>query len=260
MNFKFSCFLFVCAISFLNAQKNPINTDKKERVITMDQSLYFQDQDESKPFLGKVTKVDNTKQQLLLYGFAPENNAPYDSSFTKEFNKMGADFYLIKLNRTKNNVFIISDWKSPSKFFSSISLTTIPFKIRPGNDELERITTSGLKNLVLNFDFFSYNRQYYYHSGKNLRLRIALGTFISPAVEEIDNLQDDPGLEATTSKELFISGGIAINIGINDIGFSFIPFGWDQATTSNGRNWDYNGRRWWGFGIGLSPKFLNPKD
>lgn len=257
-NTNLSIAIFIYCTNLLHAQNKPIITDVKDRTITMSQSQYFDK--EEKPFLGKVTKVDNSKQQLLIYGFAPKMKSSYDSFFTAEYEKMKTDFYLVKLYRIENDVFIINDWKSPCKFFSSISLTTIPFKIRPGNDELKRITTSGLKNFALNFDFFSYNRQYYYNSGKKLRLRIALGTFISPGIEEFDETQNRDELITETQKELFISGGLSINIGVNDIGFSFIPFGWDQATTGQGKNWNYNGRRWWGFGIGISPKFLNPKD
>jgi hypothetical protein len=36
-----------------------------------------------------------------------------------------------------------------------------------------------------------------------------------------------------------------------------VPIGFDIATSSIGKKWVYNERRWWGFGIGLEPKFLN---
>src|SRR6056297_196321 len=105
MKIKFYSFFLLSAISFLNAQKSPIEINTMEKVITMNQSLYFNTEDQ--PFLGTVTKIDNSKQQLLLYGYAPKETASYDSFFTTEYAKMGNDLFVIKLNRTRDKAFII---------------------------------------------------------------------------------------------------------------------------------------------------------
>lgn len=59
------------------------------------------------------------------------------------------------------------------------------------------------------------------------------------------------------SKQMFISTGLTINYSYNNIKVSFIPIGFDFGTTSLGKKWVYNKRRWWGFGIGLEPKFFS---
>ena len=87
----------------------------------------------------------------------------------------------------------------------------------------------------------------------------------SPTVEEFTNSQREMGsydiMEEKADNEqneLFLSSGLTINFSFNDIAFSIIPSGYDFGTTSVGKSWNYNGRHWWGFGIGISPKFLGP--
>jgi hypothetical protein len=50
---------------------------------------------------------------------------------------------------------------------------------------------------------------------------------------------------------------LTISYSYNDISLVFVPFGWDFSTSTIGKNWIYDGRRWWGFGIGVSPKIFS---
>ena len=252
-----------------------------ENIILMTQEDYFQFGIKSKakknlPFLSKIKKIDNTGQTLNLYGYIPNDYSEYSSEFRSAYYKMKQNqYYLVKLTRNVGKIYKLGGWsffikkyekwkfpllKTGEALLKSTSIMTVPYKIRGGNQNLDRITTSGISNVAINFDFLRYGWQRYYQNGKQYKWRISIGGMVSPGVEEISNSDlrnAQSGIEGTVD-ELFISTGITINLSLNDIGFTFIPAGWDQGTTTVGKSWNYNGRRWWGFGIGLSPKFLGP--
>ncbi len=240
-----------------------------ENIISMTQEDYFQwgignKEKENLPFLAKIKKVDNSGQTLNLYGYIPDDYSEHSSEFQSVYYKMKHDqYYLIKLTRNEGKIYKLGGWSGANSFknfFKSASILTVPYKIRGGNQDIKRITTSGINNVAINFDFFRYGWQRYYQNGKQYKWRISIGGMVSPGVEELSNSDlrnADPSTEGSI-KELFISAGFTLNLSLNDIGFTFIPAGWDQGVSTAGKSWNYNGRRWWGFGIGISPKFLGP--
>lgn len=275
--------LFSFTMSF--GQSSTIDTNEKK--VTMEQRYYINKPKKGqkrRAFLGQVKKVDNSGQKLKLYGYAPkaEEQEKYPNSFQYYYNKMGRDYYLVELNRSEGYIFSLWElnlfprinedkwlYESIKYIVNSASIFTIPYKIRPGDgtEELKRITTSGITNAAINVDLFRYRKEQYISAGKVKKWRVSFGAMISPGVEEfpesqtrgyMENQNDEGDTEIETFKELVISSGFTINVSVNDIAFTFIPMAWDHGTTSAGKSWRYSGRRWWGFGIGLSPKFLNP--
>ncbi|WP_421807245.1 hypothetical protein [Flagellimonas sp.] len=240
---------------------------KEQQTITMDWDDYFYNvESEERPFLGEIKAVKQEGNKIKLYGYIPLKsnvNEKFPEKYKNAYGQlMEDDLYEVILSFKRGRNFILTEkiGFSFKNILKSASISTIPYKIRPGNDDLKRITTSGLKNLALNFDMIRGRRQVYYQSGKKLLMRASIGVLISPSVEEFpDNQRIDFPIDSDeVQKELFISTGLSINLSFNDIAFSFIPIGHDHATSTIGKSWRYQGRRWWGFGIGLSPKFLGP--
>ena len=167
--------------------------------------------------------------------------------------------------KTSNNVFV--NLKNNGRTYNplnSISLITVPFKIRPKvNDDILGRSTSGLNNVGVNFGLGYLQREKYFFNGKKSTKRASWGLLISPSVETIkfdDSDENETDLEdGEESNQFFISGGLTLNYIYNGISFTLIPIGVDIATSSIGRAWDFNGKPWFGFGIGLEPKFLQPK-
>jgi hypothetical protein len=194
-----------------------------------------------------VTQVESKKDTLVLYGYDENDNS------TLKNRKVKLDRY---------EVLGINEW---SWIFNKghfkplpISITSVPFKVRQGFDEFETTATSGIKNLGLNFDLGRWNTERYFASGKKSTHKFYAGIWVAPSVEELDFTQTRGFLaDGTKSKQLFISTALTINYAYNNLTFTFVPMGFDIATSSVGKEWVYNERRWWGFGIGIEPKFLN---
>ncbi|MDF0705721.1 hypothetical protein [Flagellimonas okinawensis] len=245
-----------------------IKVDKKnDRTLTIEWDDYFYTvYEEEKTFLSEIKSVKHDGNKLKLYGYIPKKsqiNDDYPKNYKNTYEDLEEnDLYevILELRRDRNFVLKEKIGFSFKNFLKSASLLTIPYKIRPGNDDLKRITTSGLKNLAVNFDLIRGRREIYYQSGKKLLMRASIGVIISPTVEEFSDSQRNgfPSDATGEQNELFLSTGLSFNLSFNDIAFSFIPIGHDHATSTIGKSWKYNGRRWWGFGIGLSPKFLGP--
>lgn len=53
-----------------------------------------------------------------------------------------------------------------------------------------------------------------------------------------------------------MSTGLTLNYSYNKLTFTLVPIGFDFATNTAGKQWNYNGKYWWGFGIGVDLKIL----
>lgn len=137
----------------------------------------------------------------------------------------------------------------------TLSILTVPFKVRPAKDTLKQNVTTGLKNAGLNFGIFNVKLDRYFIDEKKSTHKFSAGILIAPSAEELkpSNTENTSTYE---TKQLFISTAVSLNYTYNDITFSILPLGWDFATTSEGKEYIYNKKRWWGFGIGLSSKLL----
>lgn len=197
--------------------------------------------------LGYVIEVESKKDILTLYGYDKDDNS-------KLLERK------VKLNRY--DVLAINEWSSIFDGYHFkplyISITTVPFKVRPELDEFKTNATSGIKNIGLNFDLGRWKTERYFASGKKSTHKFSAGIWIAPSVEELDSIQTRGFLKGSSkSKQLFLSTAFTLNYTYNNITFTFVPIGLDFATSSSGKEWVYNEKRWWGFGIGLEPKFLN---
>ena len=177
--------------------------------------------------------------------------------------KTSKDKYLTsrKVKLKRDEVYANSNW---SYFLNldhyqklPLSITTVPFKVRPSFDEFETNASSGITNLGLNLDLGRWQMDRYFSFGKKSTHKFYAGLWVAPSVEELNSTQTRGVLsEGETDKQLFISTALTINYTYNNITFTFVPEGFDIATSTIGEEWVYNKRRWWGFGIGLEPKFL----
>lgn len=197
--------------------------------------------------LAYVIEVESKKDTLTLYGYDKDDNS-------KLLNRK------VKLDRYE--VLGINEWSSIFNLGHfkplPISITTVPFKVRTELDEFKTTATSGIKNVGLNFDLGRWKTERYFASGKKSTHKFYGGIWIAPSVEELDSIQTRGFLtDGTKNKQLFVSAALTLNYTYNNLTFTFVPIGFDIATSSIGKEWVYNKRRWWGFGVGLEPKFLN---
>lgn len=199
--------------------------------------------------INPVSKVESNNNLLTIYGIRNNNISKID------------------VQLEPGNALAIWEWSS---IFNAIhwtpiplSLTTVPFKIRPeltlqnGSLLFEETASSGLSNIGFNLDLAKIKLERYFSTGKKSTHKLSLGFWAAPSVEEMDS-DNTLGYLAVgeKSKQLFLSTGVTIAYSYNDISFIFIPRGWDLNTSTIGDNWIYDNEPWWGFGIAVSPKIF----
>ncbi|MBE9603155.1 hypothetical protein [Pedobacter sp. MC2016-24] len=139
----------------------------------------------------------------------------------------------------------------------TVSILTIPVKVRNKTGSLPSNATSGLTNIGLNFTFPEYTIDRYFSSGNKSTHKFAAGIHFAPSVEELSP-ENTNNQVLVKSKQLFLSSGITLTYTYNNISLALVPLGFDFATTSLGKQFVYNKKSWWGFGIGIEPKLFFP--
>jgi len=203
--------------------------------------------------LDHVSKVESADNILTVSGYK-------NRGFTKR-----------KVLLEKNQVLAISE---PNYIFvagylnsAPFSLVAVPFKIRPRvkvtlnktgtsvDTAFGAETMSGISNLGINIDLIKRTTDRYFASGKKATHKRGLGLIITPGVEELSAsvIKDTSLMGDKKSKQLYISVGISAFYSYNGITFFVVPAAIDWAPSNLGKQWIYNKRFWWGFGIGVSP-------
>lgn len=208
--------------------------------------------------LNYVTKVESNNNTLTVYGYKDNNHSK------------------INLMLESHKAFAVNEWSFVwnSKHWKPfpISLTTIPFKIRPGLSFVNRDSinnpidttnfksqaTMGLTNIGFNIDLVKFQMDRYFSTGRKSSHKFSVGFWAAPSVEEMDSVTTRGFLEKNEkTRQLYISTGLTISYSYNDISFVVVPIGIDIGTSTVGKNWIYNGQLWWGFGIAISPKIFS---
>lgn len=188
--------------------------------------------------LDSVFSVTSDKDVLTITGYKPNVKT---SSFEKVQLKKGE---------------VLGIW-SYKYFKPTISVLTIPCKVRRATGGLETSAYSGLANIGLNFAMPEIKLDRYFSSGTKSTHSLSAGILLAPAIEELNAVNTDiTGYVA--SKQLFFSVGLSVVYTYNSIQLSFIPIGYDFSTSKEGRKWLYDGKSWFGFGIGFDPKIFAP--
>jgi|SRR6218665_692453 len=135
-----------------------------------------------------------------------------------------------------------------------ISLVTIPFKIRPSIQDRGQKTIAST-NIGISVPLIAGTWDRLFADSGTSKHILSLNYFAAPSIEEIDADMSNGKVLAKKST-MVLSSGLSVTYMYNDIAFSFIPIGGDFGLNSVGKNWVYNGRYWWGFGIGVTPTLL----
>lgn len=221
---------------------------------TFSQSRYFDINSMPNVKLTSVVKVESSENVLTVSGFQDiTENGKTTSVYVKR-----------NIALKKNEAFILSEWSFfKGKNLSSIpiSLTTIPFKIRPAvvnnDNEINSVASTGITNVGFNVDIFKYQRDHYFSNAKKTAHKFSIGFWAAPSVEELSPATTNSFLKEGTSKQLFVSTALTLSYSFNDLSFVFTPVAFDYGTTTLGKNWIYNKQRWWGFGLGITPKIFS---
>lgn len=141
---------------------------------------------------------------------------------------------------------------STGKWGWSFGLLTVPFKIRPATHGLPSESKADIKNINIFFGR-NYNSERMFWNQRTSSHRWLFGGMAGISTETLTNLNsNEPKFEnnPTNQAYLTLAGGVGYSYK-DKITLMFIPVGADIGFSDTSKKWIYNGKYWWGFGIGL---------
>lgn len=150
-----------------------------------------------------------------------------------------------------------------------ISITAVPIRVRrsvtdrfPDAEQdttFRRRAVAGLTTLGIDINLAKLEWDRYFASGKKSSHKFGIGLWLGPNVVTLDSVHTlgylDKGEE---SRQLFVSTGLTLSYAYNNVSFIIIPAGYDWHTSTAGKKWVYDRKRWWGFGIAINPSIIAP--
>ena len=227
----------------------------KDKMVTRDKTI--QDLckgEQGEPCFTYVYKVENSPGQIIIYGTGKD-----DIIYKAIINnlKEGSLYNLSEVKKPPFNKKYFGYWIN--YFEKSLSLISTPIKVRPSVGDIDTKSTSGLTNIGINLSILKIGKEKYYATGRKSHLGLTFGYMVAPSVEELlASEMESVVFSGDKSKQLFVSHGMTITFNYNNFFVSYIPIGFDNGTNTIGKNWVFEDRRWWGFGIGV--KFQALKD
>lgn len=172
------------------------------------------------------------------------------------------DYYIVdRYDQESKYVMKLGVRKYVSYSYPSIGISaiTIPIKVRPEFTEQD-ILVPGEAAAALNIGAFGSYRLTKKHIKNDLGTYKAIdkgsvhaGLFLSASVVSLDNKNTTVGdkpLDTTTTRTLAaISTGLGVTANFKGLQIGFFS-GWDFGIGKQTKNWNHEGKVWWGFGIG----------
>lgn len=157
-----------------------------------------------------------------------------------------------------NGFITVKNYRAPLDGFGSVSVVSVPFKIRSKNKEGFITANSEFNNIGLYFPLSIWERRHYSIDNTNSFHKFSFGLLLAPMSQKLnDNNTFNFFQNSSKSYSAFImSTALSFSYTYNNITFSFIPLGADFGTDNAGKNWDNHGNFWTGFGIGIDTKMF----
>lgn len=137
----------------------------------------------------------------------------------------------------------------------SLNIATVPFKIFPKTKYPSSVNGS-IDNVGLYTGFKFQDLSILKANGTETKSSIGAGIYLAPSVVKLD--KDNSSI--TDDKEInkmYLTTAIALHFKYKNFTLMAIPFGIDTAFSSSGKIWDYDGKYWWGFGLGIDTSLFN---
>ncbi len=158
----------------------------------------------------------------------------------------------------KNEYVSIKNDKYFPNSLGSISVMTVPFKVRAKNPQGFITAKADIKNLGLYFPFALWDRKRYWLDNSTSTHKLSVGALIAPMAEELSDKNTSTYFQnANTSYSAFmLSTSLSVTYTYKNITFAIIPLGIDFGLDKAGSHWDNHRKYWAGLGIGIDTKLF----
>jgi len=141
---------------------------------------------------------------------------------------------------------------------SSISIMTVPFKIRSKNEQGYVTAKADVKNVGLYFPVALWNHKRYWLNNSTTSHKFSVGFLIAPMAQELNNKNTNDYFQNpdTSYNAFMLSTSISLTYTYNSLTFALIPIGFDFGLDEAGKQWDNHSNYWAGVGIGIDTKLF----
>ncbi|HJS01145.1 MAG TPA: hypothetical protein VJ780_09440 [Flavobacterium sp.] len=138
----------------------------------------------------------------------------------------------------------------------SFNLVTVPFKIFPKTDNIPSQVSGDIDNIGLYTAIRGMNFSTLRADGTEIKKSIGFGFYIAPSVIKLDEKNTGiTGFEEVN--KMYLTTALAVSLKYGNFTVMFIPAGVDTALSDSAKAWKYNGKFWWGFGLGVDTSLFN---
>lgn len=182
---------------------------------------------------------DETKEAYMI-----QKNSAY-----KEKND--ANPFKVYYGYLKTNEVI---WTRTSTSWS-FNIASVPFKIFPKTSYPSAVS-GDIDNIGLYAGHGFREWSFLKANGKESKLNFGGGIFLAPSVVKLN--KDNSSIEDDNEiNKPYFTTALAFHIKYQNFTIMVIPCGVDTAFSDSGKKWNYDGKYWWGFGLGIDTSLFN---
>lgn len=137
----------------------------------------------------------------------------------------------------------------------SFNIATVPFKIFPKTSYPSSVS-GDIDNIGLYTGLRFKDWSFLKANGKETNLNYGMGLFLAPSVVKLN--KDNSSIESDEEvNKPYLTTALAVHIKYQNFTIMIIPCGVDIAFSDSGKKWNYDGKYWWGFGLGIDTSLFN---
>ncbi|WPY97641.1 hypothetical protein [Christiangramia sp. OXR-203] len=165
-------------------------------------------------------------------------------------------FYEAEL--AKDEFVSVTNYKYFFGAIGSISIMTVPFKIRSKNEQGYITAKADVKNIGVYLPLALKESKRYWLDNSTSTHKFSIGFLIAPMAQELNDKNTSDYFQNSESSysAFMLSTSVAITYTYNNLTFALIPVGFDFGLDDAGKEWDNHANYWTGFGIGVDTKLF----
>lgn len=145
-------------------------------------------------------------------------------------------------------------WSSTATI-GSLNIATIPFKIFP-KTKYPSSVSGDIDNVGLYGGLRFYDFSILKANGKEIKSNVGAGIYLAPSVVKLDK-DNSSIIDDTEVSKMYLTTAFAFHIKYQSFTIMIVPAGMDIPFSESSKQWDYDGKYWWGFGLGIDTSLFN---
>ena len=216
-------------------------------------TTYFDERDNLKVYKVKITPDEPYESASIQLVTSTEYN---DDRFKQIVKAEIKDAHYV-ITYITNHILKVAYLPITKGYISTIdnkwftfSLLTVPFKIRPSINGKPSYSKADIDNVGVFTGIYNISYERWFADDSKSEYKMSFGFYIAPTVEEL-NSSNSTLIGDDSANQVYLTTALTAVFSLKKINFAIIPIGIDSGFSPTSKKWDYNGKIWWGFGVGI---------